>query len=71
MAATCCPLMMESPSLMSNRRILPEVSAETVTVVASKMPVASYSGAELHAVRRAVKAMDAGIYMCFIGSGCF
>ena len=35
------PVPTMSPSLISKESIFPDVSAETVTVVASKMPVAS------------------------------
>ena len=41
MTAIVSPDLTVSPSAISADSILPEVSADTVTVVASKMPVAS------------------------------
>ena len=41
MTATVAPAVIVSPSATSNDKILPDVSADSVTVVASKIPVAS------------------------------
>ena len=43
MSPTCCPAVSVEPSLMSKAISRPVPSAETVTSVASKIPVASYS----------------------------